>query len=135
MGTNITESIDNSTMFMHNTNEDGPNIESPQLWFQEYPATGKRAYHLIYNAGCFADSSYRTELITCWLDEKIGSFVECPWQDLKKASTMTLLKTKRYQQPEGRPQAVLMAPGGPGVTRDGRYMACKSNFRSSFACA
>ena len=125
MHANTTELVDNRTIFMQNTKEDGPNIESPQIWYQEYPENQRRAYHLIYNAGCFADSSYRTELITCWIDETVKSFVDCPWQDLKKSSHVTLLQTKRYPQPEGRPEAVLMAPGGPGVSQDGKYMACE----------
>lgn len=126
VGLNGTEKIDNRTIFLRNTDEDGPNIESPQVWFQEYPANNKGAYHLSYNAGCFADSSYRTELLTCWLDDKIKSFIDCPWQELKKTSTLTLLKTGGYSQPDRRPQAVLMAPGGPGVSQNGKYMACKS---------
>lgn len=121
----MTETIDNSTIFLRNTDDDGPNIESPQLWYQEYPESQKRAYFLSYNSGCFADPSYRTQVLTCWIDDSIRSFADCPWQELKRASTLTLLRTGKYPQPEGRPQAVLMAPGGPGVAQNGKYMACK----------
>lgn len=130
---NATAAIDlvnNSTIFMHNAKSDGPNIESPQVWYQEYPGIGrnstpKRAYHMLYNAGCFADKSYRTEGLVCWLDDarNITTFSDCDWQAIKKTSTHLLLQTGSYPQPDGKLPAMLLAPGGPGVTQDGRYMA------------
>ena len=80
---------------------------------------------MLYNAGCFSDESYRTEHLVCWLDdaENITSFTDCDWQSIKDSSTHLLLRTGTYPQPNGRLPAMLLAPGGPGVTQDGRYMA------------
>jgi len=122
--------INNSTIFMHNTRSDGPNIESPQVWYQEYPDIGhngtvKRAYNMLYDAGCFAEESYRIEGLSCWLDDarNITTFSDCNWQAIKATSTRLLLQTGSYPQPDGKPPAMLLAPGGPGVSQDGRYMA------------
>lgn len=122
--------VDNSTIFMRNVKSDGANIESPQVWYQEYPSIGRnstnrRAYHMLYNSGCFADESYRTEHLVCWLDgaKNVTTFTDCDWQAIKNTSTQLLLRTGSYPQPDGAPSATLFAPGGPGVTQDGRYMA------------
>lgn len=122
------EPLNDSTIFMKNVRSDGPNIESPQAWYQEYPSfnssePSKRAYHLLYNSGCFADQSYRINHLVCWLNDTTTSFTDCPWDDLKATSQNTILQTGRFPQPEKKPDALLYAPGGPGVTLDGRYMA------------
>ena len=130
---------------MHNAEQDGPNIESPQVWYQEYPSIGnisnprpapRRAYHLLYNSGCFADTSYRTDTLTCWLDSSanVTSFTDCAWQSLKNASSESniLLQTVTYPQPNGNPDVVLFAPGGPGVTQDGQYMVFHADINPSW---
>ena len=119
--------------FLKNSRSDGPNIESPQAWFQEYPEINmgrshtelRQAYHIMYNSGCYADRSYRIEHLVCWVNETIKSFADCPWQKLKNESKTDslLLETGTYAQPDDQPAAVLIAPGGPGVTSDGKYMA------------
>ena len=125
----IVDYPNNSSIFLQNNKVDGSNIEAPFARYQEYPATDKRparrAYHMLYNSGCFANRSYRIEHVVCWLDDakNITSFTDCPWQDLKQKSAQTLLKTGNYKQPDGRPAAELHAPGGPAVSGDGRYMA------------
>lgn len=128
--------INNATKFMRNNKVDGPNIEAPMMWYREYKnasrAEPKRAYHLLYNAGCFADETYRIEHVVCWINNTIKSFQDCPWQELKEKSAKTLLETAKYTQPDGRPTAVLIAPGGPSVSQDGRYLAFHADVRQAW---
>lgn len=64
--------IGNSTWILFSDRGDGPNVESPQIFYRG-TAQGRfapaddttSAYHLIYNAGCYADESYRIEHIVC----------------------------------------------------------------------
>lgn len=133
--TNFSSNFDvgsNKQKFLKNARSDGPNIESPQAWFQEYPELSmgnshsemRRAYHVMYNSGCYADKTYRIEHLVCWLNDTITSFTDCPWQKLKnETKTSLLLQSGIYPQPDDQPAAVLIAPGGPGVDQDGRYMA------------
>lgn len=124
--TQAINTIDNATIFMHNTRIDGSNIESPFLLYREYkhPDTSevKKAYHLLYNSGCFTDSSYRIQHIPCWLDGNITDFTQCPWQQLKDTQAKTILGSATYVQPNGAKPALLWAPGGPAATQDGQYM-------------
>lgn len=124
--TQAINTIDNATIFMHNTRIDGSNIESPFVLYREYshPNTSevKRAYHLLYNSGCFTDSSYRIQHIPCWLGGSITHFTDCPWQQLKDTQARTILGSATYPQPDGAEAALLWAPGGPAVTQDGQYM-------------
>ncbi|KAK4939369.1 hypothetical protein LTR10_020356 [Elasticomyces elasticus] len=63
--------VGNASWVLFSDRSDGPNIESPQIFYRgnamgRFAAAGDdSAYHLIYNAGCFADESYRIEHIVC----------------------------------------------------------------------
>ncbi|KAJ9609947.1 hypothetical protein H2200_006277 [Cladophialophora chaetospira] len=63
--------VGNSSWVLFSDRSDGPNVESPQIFYRgnakgRYAAAGDdSAYHLIYNAGCYADESYRIEHIVC----------------------------------------------------------------------
>ncbi|KAI1614483.1 glycosyl hydrolase [Exophiala viscosa] len=63
--------LGNASWVLFSDESDGPNIESPQIFYRgdamgRFAAAGDdSAYHLIYNAGCFADESYRIEHIVC----------------------------------------------------------------------
>ncbi|KAK5078937.1 hypothetical protein LTR51_001132 [Lithohypha guttulata] len=127
-GSQAINTVNNSTIFLHNDCSDGSTIESPFIVHHAYhhhkSGKTKHAYHLLYNSGCFVDSSYRIEHIPCLLNDTITHFTECPWQELKNSVGSTLLESASYAQPDndGKGDAVLFAPGGPAVSPDGRYL-------------
>jgi hypothetical protein len=63
--------VGNASWVLFSDRSDGPNVESPQIFYRgnargRYAgADDDSAYHLIYNAGCYADESYRIEHIIC----------------------------------------------------------------------
>lgn len=63
--------VGNASWILFSDRSDGPNVESPQIFYRgnaqgRFAAAGDdSAYHLIYNAGCYADESYRIEHIVC----------------------------------------------------------------------
>lgn len=69
--------VGNTSWFLSNSEDDGPNIESPQIWYHEYnhvsPGSTEnvttRSYHMMYNSGCYADKSYRIKHIICWVSQ------------------------------------------------------------------
>jgi hypothetical protein len=118
-----------------NLESDGPNIESPVLWYYEYYFTNDdggrglvKTYHIAFNAGCYRDLSYRIEHIICvasaakypnW--DKPGSprgIRDCEW---KRLDTETGENTKSWyartllESGETKQGWNLMAPGGPGI--------------------
>ncbi len=126
----LTTPISEPFELLSNLEVDGPNIESPVLWYYEYYPTNDegrhrvvKTYHITFNSGCFHDLSYRIEHIICiaslpnysnWT--KPGSprgIRDCNWRRFKDGEmtggyARTLLKS-------GDTNAKLMAPGGPGI--------------------
>lgn len=112
-----------------NLQSDGPNVESPILWYYEYSIHSDdgsqsllKSYHIAFNAGCFHDLSYRIEHIICvvsplnypdWKGPGSPNGIrDCTWTRLSDGApsfyARTLVKS-------GDTEAKLMAPGGPAV--------------------
>jgi hypothetical protein len=113
-----TEILSNST-FEVVTNQpwDGAYLENPVMWYQaldERDLDGHPGvYHLLFNAGCFTDPSYRIDRVSCLADPALG-MRGCDWNALRtrhgddQAIGGTLLKS-------GETIAELRSPGGPTV--------------------
>ena len=118
-------------VLLTNVEGDGPNIESPVLWYYEYYPTNDdgghgivKTYHIAFNSGCFHDASYRIEHIICiaslpenqdWTGPGSPSGIkDCTWHRTGNGGMLsgyarTLLRS-------GDTEAELMAPGGPSIT-------------------
>ncbi len=121
----VTTPISEPFELLTNLEIDGPNIESPVLWYYEYHySTGvMKTYHIAFNSGCFHDLSYRIEHIVCVVSQLSYSdwkgpgsprgIKDCSWHRSglggdRGGFDRTLLKS-------GDTNATLMAPGGPSI--------------------
>ena len=126
----LTTPISKPFELLTNLQVDGPNVESPMMWYYEYRLTNDdgshglvKTYHIAFNSGCFHDLSYRIEHIVCiastpnfsnW--DNPGSprgIRDCNWHrsgtgGMRSGYARTLLKS-------GDTNATLMAPGGPSI--------------------
>lgn len=117
-------SLNKSGAFQVVTNEhwDGAYLENPMMWYHAFDERGpdgyEGAYHLIFNAGCFADSSYRIEHVVCLADPRSG-MEGCRWRNIRSGQD----KVERpYAGPllrTGDTAAKVVAPGGPTVALRG----------------
>lgn len=105
-----------------NRHWDGAYLENPMMWYHAFDERGpdgyEGAYHLIFNAGCFTDSSYRLEHVVCLGDPRHG-VEQCRWHNIRSGEDQvdrpyagTLLQT-------GDTTAKVVAPGGPTVALRG----------------
>ncbi|ETN45909.1 uncharacterized protein HMPREF1541_00090 [Cyphellophora europaea CBS 101466] len=121
---NLTSLLNTSAPFEVVTNQhfDGAYLENPMLWYHPFASRHidgyEGAYHLIFNAGCFTDASYRVEHVVCLADPRYG-VEECRWHNIRSGKDRvrrpyagTLLRT-------GDTPAKVVAPGGPNVALRG----------------
>lgn len=126
----MTTPISEPFELLTNLEIDGPNIESPVLWYYEYYLTNDdgsrgmvKSYHIAFNSGCFHDLSYRIEHIICVASVPAyrdwngpgspNGLKDCSWHrsgngGMRSGFARTLLKS-------GDTNTTLMAPGGPGI--------------------
>ena len=115
-----------------NMQVDGPNIESPVMWYYEYRRFSSinnivKTYHLAFNAGCFHDRTYRIEHIVCiasdptiagnanWTNPGSPRGIrDCSWQRILP-STQTASPFAATLLQSGDIHGVI-APGGPALT-------------------
>ena len=123
----LTVTVGEPFELLTNVQSDGPNIESPTLWYHEYHLTSAngdkgsvKSYHIAFNSGCFHDESYRINHVICvspadpsWDGPGSPNGIrDCSWHrsgsgGMRSGFARTLLKTGDM--------AGLKAPGGPSV--------------------
>ena len=129
---------------LSNLQSDGPNIESPVLWYYTYEVPDSLGggniftYHIAFNSGCYIDNSYRIEHIMCIPSLK-QSLRDCLWSNIRGDPgdpwssfangggifTGTLLKT-------GDTEADLFAPGGPSLSASNQSGVRNGNIYKQF---
>lgn len=120
---NIT-SVDWSGAFQVVTNQrwDGAYLENPMMWYHEFDQIDVDgfigAYHLVFNAGCFTDSSYRIEHVVCLADPKYG-VENCDWNGLRSGQDRFRRPYSKTLLHSGDTHAKIVAPGGPTVALRG----------------
>lgn len=101
---------------------DGAYLENPVIWYQPFNETGvdgyDGAYHLLFNAGCFTDPSYRIEHVICLADPRYG-IEGCEWNKIRDREDRQTRPYAGKLLRSGDTSAKLVAPGGPTVALQG----------------
>ena len=101
---------------------DGAYLENPLMWYRPFPTARldgyEGAYHLLFNAGCFTDESYRIEHVVCLADPRYG-MEGCDWNELRSREDRLKRPFAGKLLQTGDTKAKCMAPGGPTVALRG----------------
>jgi hypothetical protein len=120
-----------SKLLVNNEVTDGANLESPILFFHKTDSaggTGGGVYHLLMNAGCFHDSSYRIDHAYCVASA--GGLAECSWKRTSRpllSSGDILTPTLPDTNGKGTQSVLITSPGGPGATNPTSFHAGATN--------
>jgi hypothetical protein len=120
-----------SRLLVNNEVTDGANLESPVLFFHKTDnagGTGGGVYHLLMNAGCFHDSSYRIDHAYCVASA--GGLADCTWKRTANpllSSGDVLTSTLPNTNGKGTQSVLITSPGGPGVTNPTSFHAAGTN--------